>query len=835
MDTKRLRAVRTAKCGNPLASTRTPWRVDQMRERIVKHLERMLARDPQSAELRDWWLADVYTLRDRILERFIATQRAQHSAKCRRVYYLSMEYLMGRLLRDNLNNCGLFDLNREALRQLGISFEKMERMEPDMGLGNGGLGRLAACYLDSLATLNYPAVGYGIHYEFGMFRQEFRDCRQVEMADNWLIYGNPWQILRAENVQEVRLYGSVENHCDGKGNYRPRWVGGALLRGVPWDIPIVGYGAETVNFLRLWEARATCDLDLDDFNRGNFHEAVDAKVLVETVTKVLYPNDSSVEGKALRLIQQYFLVSCSLRDIIRRHRNSGGDWDQFTEKVCIQLNDTHPTIAIVELLRILVDEEAVDWDRAWGIVTSTFAFTNHTLLPEALEKWSIALFEYILPRHMQLIYEINRRFLEKVAVRYPGDLEALRDLSLIEEGPVRYVRMGNLAVVGCFSVNGVAAMHSELVKTSLFPRFYAMGPEKFNNKTNGVTPRRWINSANPRLAALLNGAIGPEWVTDLDLLRNLEPFANDLEFRNDFARMKLQNKTDLANALEVRCGVTVNPRSLFDVQIKRIHEYKRQHLKLLHILTHYHRLLNGTAKDATARTFIFGGKAAPGYAMAKHIIHAINLVAEQINGDRRLSDRMRVAFCPNYDVSSAMAIVPAADLSEQISTAGMEASGTGNMKLALNGALTVGTLDGANVEILQEVGENNIFIFGHRAEQLEKMRRTGYDPRSFYEGDEELKAVLDWMFSDAFDRPGEFNPIRHVADSLLNGGDRYFLLADYRSYVDVQDLISKYYANQELWYSMAIINVARMGKFSSDRAIREYARDIWKIKPLRQG
>jgi starch phosphorylase len=830
-----MRTIRTTKCDNPFASARTPWEVEQMRERIVKHLECMLAREPHTAELRDWWQANVYTLRDRILERLIATQRAQHNAKCRRVYYFSMEYLMGRLLRDSLNNCGLFELNREALRQLGISFEEMERIEPDMGLGNGGLGRLAACFLDSLATHNYPAVGYGIHYEFGMFRQEFRGHRQVELADNWLAYGNPWQILRAENVQEVRLYGSVEYRHDDSGSYRPRWVGGALLRGFPWDIPIVGYGAETVNFLRLWEARATCDLDFDDFSRGNFHEAVDAKVQSETVTKVLYPNDSTTNGKALRLIQQYFLVSCSLRDIIRRHRNSGADWDQFAEKVCVQLNDTHPTIAIVELLRILVDEEALDWCQAWGIVTKTFAYTNHTLLPEALEKWSVALFEQILPRHLQLIYEINRRFLEEVAARYPGDLESLRELSLIEEGPVRYVRMGNLAVVGSFSVNGVAAMHSELVKATLFPRFCALTAEKFRNVTNGVTPRRWINSANPRLAALLNGAIGYDWITDLEQLRKLEPFANDLEFRNDFARAKLQNKIDLANYIKALCGVSVDPRSLFDVQVKRIHEYKRQHLKLLHILTHYRRLLDGTAKSGAPCTFLFGGKAAPGYAMAKHIIHAINLVADLINGDGRLSDRMRVVFLPNYEVSSAMAIVPAADLSEQISTAGMEASGTGNMKLALNGALTVGTLDGANVEILEEVGENNIFIFGYRAEQLEKMRREGYDPRSFYENDGELKELLDWMRSDAFDRPGEFNPIRHIADGLLNGGDRYFLLADYRSYVDAQDLIADYYANPELWYSMAIINVARMGKFSSDRAIQEYARDIWKIKPLRQG
>ncbi|MDR2667443.1 MAG: glycogen/starch/alpha-glucan phosphorylase [Puniceicoccales bacterium] len=835
MDTKKLASVRTAKCSNPMASARTPWKVDQMRERIVKHLERMLAREPQTATLHDWWLADSYTIRDRILERLIATQKAQHSANCRRVYYISMEYLMGRLLRDNLNNCGLFDLNREALQHLGVSYDEMECIEPDMGLGNGGLGRLAACFMDSLATHNYPAVGYGMHYEFGMFRQEFRDCRQAEMADNWLVYGNPWQIRRAENVQDVHLYGSVENCPTKSGEYKAKWVGGYVVRGIPWDIPIVGYGAETVNFLRLWEARAACELDLEDFNRGNFIEAVDAKVLVETISKVLYPNDSTSAGKMLRLIQQYFLASCSLRDIIRRHFNSGSGWREFAEKVCIHLNDTHPTIAIVELLRILLDEEDMDWDSAWEIVTASFAYTNHTLMPEALEKWSVTLFEQILPRHMQLIYEINRRFLENAEKSFKKDCEAIRSMSLIEEGPVRYVRMGNLAVIGSFSVNGVAAMHSELVKTKLFHYFHKLSPEKFSNKTNGVTPRRWINSANPRLASLLNSSIGYDWITDLEELRKLEPYANDLDFRSNFARVKLQNKTALANLIKKRCGISVDPKSLFDVQVKRIHEYKRQHLNLLHILTHYQRVLNGGSNSSAPRTFIFGGKAAPGYAMAKNIIHAINVVAAKINGDKRVADRMKVVFWPNYDVSSAMAIIPAADLSEQISTAGMEASGTGNMKLALNGALTIGTLDGANVEILEEVGQNNIFIFGRTVEQLAQMQANGYNPRSFYDGDGELRDVIDMMLSSEFDGGDVFNPVRYVAENLLNGGDRYFLLADYRAYVDTQDIVSNYFANPELWYSMAIINVARMGKFSSDRSIQEYARDIWKLHPVRQG
>jgi starch phosphorylase len=811
------------------------WQVDQMGDRIVKHLERMLAREPNSAALRDWCQADIYALRDRILERYIATQKAQHTSNCRRVYYLSMEYLMGRLLRDNLYNCELFDLNKEALHQLGICYDVMERQEEDMGLGNGGLGRLGACIMDSLATLNYPAVGYGIHYEFGMFRQEIRNKQQVELADNWLAYGNPWQILRAKNVQNVQIYGHVENYYDEKGDLRVRWVGGECLRGIPWDIPIVGYGAETVNFLRLWEARASCDFCLEDFNRGNFLEAVQEKARGETISKVLYPNDSSDAGKNLRLIQQYFFVSCSIRDIIRRHFTDGSNsWGNFPDKVCIQLNDTHPTIGIVELQRILLDEEGLGWDAAWDIVTRTFAYANHTLMPEALEKWSVPLFQRALPRHLQLIYEINRRFLEKVSRKWPGDTQKLAETSLIEEGPVQYVRMGNLAVVGSFSVNGVAKMHSELVKRSLFPSFYALTPEKFSNKTNGVTQRRWVNSANPRLAELLNRTIGKGWVTDLRQLCQLEPLANDLEFRDTFARVKLQNKVDLTNFVAERCKITLNPRSLFDVQIKRIHEYKRQHLKLLHVLTTYRRLLHGTAKNIPPRTFIFGGKAAPGYEMAKRIIHAINVVAEKINGDSRVSELLKVVFVPNYDVSSAMVIIPAADLSEQISTAGMEASGTSNMKLALNGALTVGTLDGANVEILEEVGPDNVFIFGLRAEEVAELQRNNYQPRQFYESDGELRAILDWMRSDAFDIAGEFNPVRCVADNLLDGGDRYFVLADYRSYVNIQDLISDYFLNAELWYSMAILNVARMGKFSSDRTVTEYADDIWKLQPLRQ-
>ncbi|MDR2030241.1 MAG: glycogen/starch/alpha-glucan phosphorylase [Puniceicoccales bacterium] len=821
--------MRTVSSANPVAGKRLSWQVDQMAERIVRHLERMLAREPVSAEMRDWWQANVYAVRDRILERFIKTQKAQHDANCRRVYYLSMEYLMGRLLRDSLHNCELFDLNREALHQLGIRFEELERQEEDMGLGNGGLGRLAACFMDSLATLNYPAIGYGMHYEFGMFRQQIENFQQRELADNWLIYGNPWQIMRPENVQRVRIFGHVECRFDDDGNPQFHWLGGEVLRGIPWDIPVVGYGAETVNFLRLWEARASNEFDLQDFNKGNFHEALQDKARNEIISKVLYPNDESDAGKELRLVQQYFFVCCSLKDIIRRHFSGGNGWHNFTERVCIQLNDTHPAIAIAELVRILVDDVRLGWDRAWEITTSTFAYTNHTLLPEALEKWSVALLGKVLPRHLQIIEEINRRLLETVGERWPGDGTKLREMSIFEDG---HVRMGHLAVAGSFSINGVAAMHSQLVKSVLFPGFYQLHPSKFGNKTNGVTPRRWIQSANPRLAQLITHTIGDQWLVDLEELRRLEPHANNLQFRNEFARVKLQNKTDLANFIEENCGISVDPRALFDVHIKRIHEYKRQHLNLLHILTLYHRLRNGLAKDVPPRVFLFGGKAAPGYAMAKTIIHAINLVADHINGDPDLTEKIRVVFVPNYDVSSAMAIIPAADLSEQISAAGTEASGTGNMKLALNGALTIGTLDGANAEILEEVGQNNFFLFGHTAIELESLRRNGYQPRTFYEEDGELRRVLDWMLSGAFDgKSGGANPVRRIAENLLNE-DRFCALADYRPYVAAQELASNYYLNSELWYAMAILTVARMGKFSSDRSIREYAREIWHLSPV---
>lgn len=834
MDPKKVGEIRTTAVKNPLPQMRLTWATKEVQDSILNHLKCTLAREPSSADMRDWLLANCYSLREKILSRFIETQKAHHEQNTRRVYYFSMEYLMGRLLRDNLNNCDLLQIDKDALRALGLTFDGVESAEADMGLGNGGLGRLAACFLDSLATLNYPAVGYGMYYEFGLFRQKFLDAQQQELADNWAIFGNPWQIIRPENAQMVQLYGHVEDRFDERGNRVPCWTGTTAVMGIPWDIPIVGYGATSVNFLRLWESRASQEFDFNSFNQGNYLEAVEEKIRNENISKVLYPNDSSIEGKELRLVQQYFFVTCSLQDIIRRHFNiAENSWKNFTEKVCIQLNDTHPTIAIVELMRILVDEEHLPWEEAWEITSHTFAYTNHTLLPEALEKWPISLLQKVLPRHLQIIYEINRRFLTQVVERcWPGDDAKKRDLSLVEEGPVQSIRMAYLAVIGSFSVNGVAAMHSELVKSLLFPDFYHLWPERFNNKTNGVTPRRWIHSANPRLANLLDRSIGKSWVLNLDLLKELEPFAKKADFREEFAEIKYHNKCDLAQLVQDRCNIVIDPQAMFDIQIKRIHEYKRQQLNLLHILTLYHRLLNDPDILPTPRVFIFGGKAAPGYFMAKNIIHAINFAADIINNCKAIDNKLKVAFIPNYDVSTAMKIIPAADISEQISTAGTEASGTGNMKLAMNGALTIGTLDGAMVEMEQEIGAENMFLFGKTADEILQLKRDGYNARTYYETDEELRNVLDWIRSDAFDRPGQINPLRKLADHLLDAGDTFCAFADYRSYVDTHERLGKCYANKADWYRKAIINVARMGKFSSDRTIREYAEDIWKLEPI---
>jgi len=805
--------------------------VKAFKQWILYHLRCTLARDAASATNHDWLTAVSCAIRDLLHHRFITTQETHVKEKARRCYYLSIEYLMGRLLRNNLANAELLDVAEEAIRELGLDPETIFAEEKDMGLGNGGLGRLAARFLDSLATLDLPSVGYGIHYEFGLFRQTFVNGYQVETADNWLIAGNPWHLRRASRRLEVPVYGNVELTYDENGNFCPRWVNTQTLVAVPWDIPIVGYKAKTINFLRLWEAKATRDFDFHKFNEGAYIEAIHEKASSETVSKVLYPNDKAAVGRQLRLVQQIFFASASLQDIIRRHKAENGSLDTLPEKAAIQLNDTHPTLAIPELMRLLIDVEGYSWDKAWSIVTKVFAYTNHTLLPEALEKWSVPLFEKVLPRHLQIIYEINRRFLMEVEKKWPGDESKKRELSIIEEGFPKQVRMATLAVITCHSTNGVAALHTELLKQTLFHDLHELYPERFNNKTNGITPRRWLRACNTGLSKLIDSKIGGDWTADLDQLKKLEKFADDKAFRKSYMDIKRANKVELARIIKNLCGIEVSPDALFDVQIKRLHEYKRQHLNLLHILTLYHRILNNPTLDITPRVFIFGAKAAPGYELAKHIIHAINAVANKINNDPRVGDKLKVAFIPDYRVSLAEKIIPAADLSEQISTAGKEASGTGNMKLALNGALTIGTLDGANVEIKEEVGDDNIFIFGLTVDEVKALRSRGYNPWEYYNRDEELKAVLGWLASDYFtpEAPGSLSP---VVRSLLEGGDPFLVLADYRAYVECHERVDKAFRDKEAWAKSAILNTARVGKFSSDRTISEYAKDIWNLPAL---
>lgn len=798
---------------------------------ILNQLKFALARDPETATKRDWWIATSKAVQNIIIERMIATQTVHHHQNVRRVYYLSLEFLMGRLFANSMYSAGVLQEVQDALEKLGLSMDELRNEEYDMGLGNGGLGRLAACFLDSLATLDLPAVGYGIHYQYGLFKQEFRNGYQVELPDAWMQYGTPWEIVRPEYTTEIHIYGHVENVFDDVGNYVPKWVGWKTLLGVPYDIPIPGFGTNTVNFLRLWESRASEEFNLEAFNSGGYEQAVHEKNQSETVSKVLYPNDKTESGKELRLVQQYFFVACSLKDIIRRFHKKNTSWDEFPEKVAVQLNDTHPAIAIVELMRLLYDENKLSWEKAWDIVTRTFAYTNHTLLPEALEKWSVGLFQKVLPRHLQIIFEINKHFLELVEAKWPGDVQKKRALSLIEEGGTQMVRMANLSVVGSHSVNGVAALHTQLLKSELFPEFDALYPGKFNNKTNGITPRRWLLACNPRLSELITSKIGHGWERDLDKLRGLEAFADDPQFQADFMAVKHANKASLARLIMKECGVEVDPSALFDIQIKRLHEYKRQHLNLLHILALYRRILQNPDAEVTPRVFIFAAKAAPGYDMAKLIIKAINAVGAKINSDPRIDGKLKVVFLPNYRVSLAQRIVPAADISEQISTAGKEASGTGNMKLALNGALTVGTLDGANVEILEEVGDENIFIFGNTVGEVNALVSNGYNPGSYYEADEELRAVVDWVGSNYFtpDEPaGILHPLR---DNLLYH-DPFLCLADFEAYSECQKKVSAAFRDKARWAKMAILNTARVGKFSSDRTISEYARDIWNLKPV---
>jgi starch phosphorylase len=816
------------KVASPAAGEEAAKLVKDLRAAFVQHLRRTMAKDRYTATTRDRYYAFALAVRDRLIDRWLATQQMHHNRLVKRIYYLSLEFLIGRSFEHNVMNLCLEDACREAIQDVGLNWDDLLDQEVDAGLGNGGLGRLAACFMDSLATLNLPSVGYGLRYDFGIFNQRIVNGYQVEVPDEWLKLGYPWEIPHPEYSFTVLFEGHVESRPGPKGS-EWHWEDTKSVVGMPYDLPMVGYSGHTVNTLRLWSAKAAEEFDLDDFNRGSYVDAVANKVLAENLTKVLYPNDNVFEGKELRLKQQYFFVSCSIQDILRRFKKDSSDWDTFPSKSFLQLNDTHPSLAIPEMMRLLIDREGLGWDQAWRITTASVGYTNHTILPEALEKWPVKMFGKLLPRHLQIIYEINARFMRDVATRWPLDDERLRRMSIIDEAGEKYVRMAHLAIVGSCSVNGVAKLHTELLKKKVLREFAELWPEKFNNKTNGITPRRWLHEANPALAQLITEFIGDQWITDLDQLRKLEAFADDPAFRKRFRAAKRHNKELLAQIIAREKGIIVSPDSLFDVQVKRLHEYKRQLLMVLYIIVLYDRLKRDPGLDIVPRTFIFGAKAAPGYFMAKLIIKLIHQVAEVINGDPQVSDKMKVVFLPNYRVSLAQRIIPAADLSEQISLAGTEASGTGNMKMQLNGAVTIGTLDGANVEILEEVGEENIFIFGMKTEEVEQ-RRGSYNPWDVYNSDEEIRRAFALIEKDFFSllEPGIFKPLIH---SLLDGGDHYMLLADLREYIQTQERVDAAYRDTEVWDRMAILNVARAGKFSSDRTIREYASEIWHLEP----
>ena len=805
--------------------------VETLKRAIMDNLYYREARVPAVATRNDWYLALAYTVRDRILARWIKTLDAIVKKDVRVVSYLSAEFLLGPHLVNNMINLGIYEQMKEAAEGLGLDFHALLEHEEEPGLGNGGLGRLAACFMDSLATLEIKAIGYGVRYEFGIFDQEIKDGWQVERTDKWLRLGNPWEMRRPEIAFEVNLGGHTESYNDRAGGYRARWVPQRVVKGVAFDTPISGYRVNSVNLLRLWSAEAVESFDFEAFNVGEYYGAVDEKIVSETLSKVLYPNDEPEIGKKLRLAQQYFFVSCSLQDLIRLHLLAGNKLDTFHKWNAIQLNDTHPSIAVAELMRLFIDEHVMEWDKAWKITTQTFAYTNHTLLPEALEKWPLPLFKQILPRHLEIILEINKRFLEQVRQKYPGDNERLARLSLIDETGEKYVRMAHLASVGSHSINGVAALHSELVKKTILRDFHEIWPKKFHNVTNGVTPRRWMVLSNPRMADLITSKIGDGWISHLeDHLRKLEKSAANKAFQKSWQQVKLENKRDLAALIKERTGIVVDPASMFDVQVKRFHEYKRQHLNVLHVITLYNRLKKNPKLDVTPRTVIFGGKAAPGYFMAKLIIKLIHSVAEVVNTDPDVAGRLKVVFFPDFNVKNGHHIYPAADLSEQISTAGKEASGTGNMKFSMNGALTIGTLDGANIEIREEVGAENFFLFGLTTEEVYALKAKGYHPSHYYEANAELKGVID-LISSGFFSKGDANLFKPIVDSLL-GHDEYMLLADFQSYVDCQERVGQAYKDQEKWTRMSILNVSRMGKFSSDRSIREYSEKIWKVEPL---
>ncbi|MBI2212587.1 MAG: glycogen/starch/alpha-glucan phosphorylase [Acidobacteria bacterium] len=786
-----------------------------------------LGRFPAAATLNDKYLALALSVRDRLLDRWVRTSETYYRRRVRTVCYLSAEFLLGPHLGVNLVNLGMMEPARQAMTELGLDLDALLEQEEEPGLGNGGLGRLAACYLDSLASLEIPSIGYGIRYEFGIFDQTIRDGWQVEVSDKWLRLGNPWEIARPEIAYEVGFGGRTDGYTDADGHRRVRWLPGRIVKGVAYDTPILGHRVDTANLLRLWSAEATDSFDFEAFNVGDYYGAVEEKVASETISKVLYPNDTALAGKRLRLEQQYFFVSCSLRDMIRIYRQTVSDLSRFHEKYTAQLNDTHPALAVAELMRILVDEENVAWEAAWEITRRTFAYTNHTLLPEALETWPVELFGSVLPRHLEIVYEINRRFLDEVRSARPNDEELVQRMSLIDDSGERKVRMANLACVGSYAINGVAALHTDLLRRDLLRDFDSLWPGKIRNVTNGVTPRRFVMLINPRQAKLVSDSIGDEWTHDLIAIRALEPFADDAGFREEWRRVKRANKEALASEIARRTGVTVDPASLFDIQVKRFHEYKRQHLNVLHVITRYLRLKRDPALDVPPRTVIFAGKAAPGYIMAKRIIKLIHAVASVVNNDPATRDKLKVVFIPDYNVKHSQRIFPGADLSEQISTAGKEASGTGNMKFAMNGALTIGTLDGANVEIREAVGAENFFLFGLNVDEVQRLRRTGYRPQFVYETDSELCDAIDAIAHGTFSG-GDRALFRPIVDNLLDH-DPFLLLADYRSYVDCQDDVDGAFRDTDRWARASILNVARTGIFSSDRSIRDYCRDIWRI------
>jgi starch phosphorylase len=785
---------------------------------------------PALATRRDYYLALAHLVRDHLLHRWVSTAEAYTREGSRTVAYFSAEFLLGPHLGNNLVNLGIYPQVEQAITELGLDLAELLGQEEEPGLGNGGLGRLAACFLDSMATLEVPTLGYGIRYEFGIFDQDIVDGRQVERTDKWLRYGTPWDIPRPEWAVEVKLGGRTEHYTDDGGRHRARWISEQTVIGIPYDTPILGYRNNTANTLRLWRAEAPESFDFAVFNRGDYYGAVNRKIVSENITKVLYPNDEAIQGKELRLEQQFFFVSCSLQDMMRIMRGQKIPLGRFHEKYAVQLNDTHPAIAVAELMRLLVDENGMDWDAAWEITRKTFAYTNHTLLPEALERWPLELFAKLLPRHLEIIYEINARFLDEARIRFLGDDARIARLSLIDESGGRYVRMAHLASVGSHAINGVAELHSQLLKQDVLGDFHALWPEKFSNKTNGVTPRRWMVLSNPRLSQLITDAVGGDWVKELDRLRGLEPLAGDAAFRAAWREIKRDNKREFAAFVQAKTGIVIDPASMFDVQVKRIHEYKRQHLNMLQVIAHYLRLKSGRDSDAPPRTFVFGGKAAPGYFMAKLIIRLINAVGDLLNRDPAVRERLRVVFLPNYNVSSGQRVYPAADLSEQISTAGKEASGTGNMKFQMNGALTIGTLDGANIEIRQEVGAENFFLFGLTAQEVANLWAQGYRPMDCYEADAELREVIDLVRNGFFSR-GDPELFRPLVDNLLLH-DPYLVLADFRAYVDCQRKVGQAYGDPEQWSRMSILNTACSGKFSSDRTIREYCEDIWKVKSV---